>query len=76
VLGSSAKSRQLHWRGRYSRRWLARFDLKGVSSHVLTLLLLLPAFVAPVAGYIDSDLVVETNRGKIRGVTLKSATNK
>lgn len=29
-----------------------------------------------VQGYISSDLVVETTKGKIRGVTLKSATNK
>ena len=38
--------------------------------------LLLLTLLGRTEGYVGEDLVVETNKGKIRGVTLKSATNK
>ena len=43
---------------------------------LLALCLVLEAFLPAVQAYISEDLVVETTKGKIRGVTLKSATNK
>ncbi len=53
----------------------------GVGGHSLALLLLQVLVTQLlcsdlVSALIDKDLVVETNKGKIRGVTLKSATNK
>ena len=43
---------------------------------LLALLALSDLLLLPVSAYISRDLVVETNKGKIRGVTLKAATNK
>ena len=44
--------------------------------HWLLLGVLLIAFAAPANAYINDELVVQTNKGKVRGVTLKSATQR
>ena len=38
--------------------------------------LILIVFLSLCEAIISDDLIVDTNKGKIRGVTLKSATNK
>ncbi len=50
-----------------------QWNTLSAAAQLTTVLLLCCSFVD---AYIDKDLVVETNKGKIRGVTLKSATNK
>ena len=44
--------------------------------HWLLLAVLLIVTVTSAKAYINEELVVQTNKGKVRGVTLKSATQR
>ena len=63
------------WRQRRRRRRLGSHP--GFLAAAASLMLAFSVLASPLVGaYNPDDLVVETTKGKIRGVTLKSATNK
>ena len=75
--GCQSDGTQTRQQDRLDRRQLRRRLESPVSALLLLALLALSdLLLLPVSAYISRDLVVETNKGKIRGVTLKAATNK
>lgn len=60
----------LKTRPRYLLQW------NQLHSVIQTMALILILVLSLCEALISDDLIVDTNKGKIRGVTLKSATNK